>query len=58
MKYRLFVKILKHLFSKVLKSDSHLPKKKCVICFIENPLKMMKNPFYFILKSSFRSQDT
>ena len=34
-----------------LKSDSHLPKKVCVICFIESPLKMMKNVFYFILKA-------
>ena len=33
-----------------LKSDSHLPKKICVICFIESPLKMVKNAFYFILK--------
>ena len=27
--------------------------KNCVICLIENPLKMMKNPFYFILKAFF-----
>ena len=31
-------------------------KKICVICLIESPLKMMKNAFYFILKT-FRSQD-
>ena len=37
----------------LLQSDSHLPKKTCIIYFIESPLKMMKN-----LKSSFRSQDT
>ena len=38
-----------------LKSDSHLQKKKwlCVIYFIESPLKMMKNAFYFILKALF-----
>ena len=36
-----------------LKSDSHLPKKICVICLIESPLKMMKNAFYFILKAFF-----
>ena len=36
-----------------LKSDSHLPKKNCVICFIESPLKMMKNAFYFTLKAPF-----
>ena len=28
-------------------------KKICVICFIEIPLKMMKNVFYFILKAFF-----
>ena len=36
-----------------LKSDSHLPKKR-VICLIENPLKTMKNAFYFILKAPLR----
>ena len=36
-----------------LKSDSHLLKKFCVICFIENPLKIMKNAIYFILKALF-----
>ena len=35
-----------------LKSDSHLLK-KCVICFVESPLKMMKNAFYFILIALF-----
>ena len=40
-----------------LKSDPHLPKKNCVICFIESALKVMKNVFLFHLKSSFRSQD-
>ena len=31
-----------------------LPSKKiCVICFIESPLKMMKNAFYVILKALF-----
>ena len=28
-------------------------KKNCVICFLESPLKMMKNAFYFILKALF-----
>ena len=28
-------------------------KKNCVIYFIENPLKMMKNAFYFILNALF-----
>ena len=32
-----------------LKPDSHLSKKIAFICFNENPLKMMKNAFYFIL---------
>ena len=27
--------------------------KKCVICLIESPLKMVKNAFYFILKALF-----
>ena len=30
-----------------LKSDSHVQKNICIICFIESPLKMMKNAFYF-----------
>ena len=28
-------------------------KQNCVICFIESPLKIMKNAFYFILKALF-----
>ena len=28
-------------------------RKNCVICFIESPLKMMENGFYFILKALF-----
>ena len=28
-------------------------KKTCVTCFIESPLKMMKNAFYFIVKALF-----
>ena len=39
--------------AKSLKSDSHPPIKICVICFIESPLKVMKNAFYFILKALF-----
>ena len=35
-----------------LKSDSHLPE-KLGHSLIENPLKMMKNAFYFILKTPF-----
>ena len=29
------------------------PEKICFICFIKNPLKVMKNTFYFILKDLF-----
>ena len=36
-----------------LKSGSHLPNKIRFICFNENPLKMMKNAFYFIWKAPF-----
>ena len=36
-----------------LKLDSDHPKKICIICLIESPLKMMKNGFYFILKTLF-----
>ena len=45
------MKRMKKVFS--LKSDPHLPKKTCVICLIENPLKMMRNAFYFVLKALF-----
>ena len=34
----------------LLKLDSY---QKCVICFIESPLKMIKNAFYLILKALF-----
>ena len=36
-----------------LNSDSDFPKKICPISFNENPLKMIKNAFYFILKALF-----
>ena len=39
-----------------LKSDSHLPKKLCVICLIESPLKNDEKCFLFHRKSSFRCQ--
>ena len=39
--------------TKNLKSDSHLSKRILFVCFNENPLKMMKNAFYFILKALF-----
>ena len=34
-----------------LKSDSHLSKKKYVICLTESLSKMMKNVFWFISKA-------
>ena len=37
----------------IVNLDSHLPKKICGICLIENPLNMMKNVFYFGLKALF-----
>ena len=43
---------LSYLFALVLKSDSHLPK-KFFICFNDNPSKIMKNAFYFILNALF-----
>ena len=39
------------LEEKILKSDSYLPKKICVICFIESRLKMMKNAFFILISS-------
>ena len=47
-----FVKLRAKTYS-YLKSDSHLPKKNCVICFIETPVKLMENTIYFILKALF-----
>ena len=45
--------IIPSLKSKVYsKSGSHHPKKS-VLCFIEIPLKIMKNAFYFISKAPF-----
>ena len=38
---------------RLLKSDLHIPKKNCVTCFHEGPLKMMKNAFYFMIKALF-----
>ena len=43
----------KNLKIKIKKSDSHLPKKICFICFNDSPSKVMKNAFYFILKALF-----
>ena len=38
---------------KILKSDSHLPKRFVLFALNESPLRMMKNAFYFILKALF-----
>ena len=47
-----FIKFFSNEFFQ--KSGSHLPKKKIrVFCFIEGPLKTMKNAFYFVLKPLF-----
>ena len=50
IKFENRVKDKSNFFIKVGLSPS---KKDCVICFNESPLKMMKNAFYFILKSLF-----
>ena len=36
-----------------LKVGISISKKTCINCFIEIPLKMMKNAFYFIIKDIF-----
>ena len=41
------------IFQELVKSESHLTKKICFICLNEDPLKTMKNAFYFILKALF-----
>ena len=40
-----------HEFDENLKVVLSSFKKKCLICFNESPLKLMKNTFYFILKA-------
>ena len=35
----------------VMCNSNKIVQKHCVICFVEHPLKMMKNSFYFILKA-------
>ena len=47
------LRIWSHLLKKSLRSDSHNPPKISVICFIESPIKMIKNAFCFILKALF-----
>ena len=39
--------------SKILKSDSRLPKKFALFASFKNPLKRIKNAFHFILKALF-----
>ena len=38
---------------KLLKLDSHIPKKFLSFASFESPLRMMNNAFYFILKAFF-----
>ena len=53
-KFSFFSKIMHKLFScSKVKVGLLLSKKNCFICFHGNPLKMMKNVFYFILKAFF-----
>ena len=40
-------------YNNLFKVRLSLSKKDCVICFNENPLKVMKNAFYFILEPLF-----
>ena len=42
-----------HYLNLLFKVGLSPSKKICVICFIESPLKVMKNAFYFILKALF-----
>ena len=49
-KYQFLIKKREDAGIKVGLSPS---KKNCVICFIESPLKFMKNTFYFIVKALF-----
>ena len=44
---------LRVAYSFEIKAGLSFSKKNCVICLIENPLKSMKNAFYFILKGFF-----
>ena len=44
-------KVTKEAAEEKVKVGLSPSKKTCVICFIESPLKIMKNDFYFILKS-------
>ena len=46
-------KVIYYRSYKEFKVGLLLFKKNCIICFIESPLKMMKNAFYFILKALF-----
>ena len=52
-KYAQFNEALKLRNDILLNSDSHLPKKKIIICFNDSSSKMVKNVFYFILKALF-----
>ena len=45
-----FVSWASYIASVLLKVGISPSKKNCVTCFIESPLKIVKNAFYFILK--------
>ena len=50
----LFILIFNELNSSNMLETERSPSKKfCVICFIESPLKVMKNVFFFISKALF-----
>ena len=44
---------IKLLIDKLLKAGLSPSKNNCLICFIENPVKVIKNAFYFILDTLF-----
>ena len=56
---KVFYKTNNKIFYSKVNDEKHFkvgfsPSKKiCFICFIESPLKMMKNAFYFTLKALF-----
>ena len=48
-----FFYICKEEFNEEFKVVFHVPNKIFIICFIESPLKLMKNALYYILKTFF-----
>ena len=51
--YQLLLEAKSKLIKFGIKVGFSPSKKNCVICFIESPLKMVKNAFYLILKALF-----